>query len=246
MPAVRFEEPILPLHDHAQVQVIEHKRLCRDALHARAGELLDVHHEGSVAINVNDLLVGTRNLRADRARVAVAHRAEPEAADERARLVEIIELRRPHLVLAHARRDDRLALRHPVKLLDHVLRLDRVLRVLIVKWERLFPLGDLRAPRHVERIVARLFPLVTGLCQQRVRAGERVLHVTEHRQLHHLVLVDFGIVYFEMHDRAVLAERLDLARHAVVETHAECEQQVGLVHRVVRVHGAVHAEPFQR
>ena len=44
----------------------------------------------------------------------------------------------------------------------------------------------------------------------------------------------------------MLGELADLARHAVVEAHADGEQQVGLVDRVVGVNGAVHAEPFQR
>ncbi len=43
-----------------------------------------------------------------------------------------------------------------------------------------------------------------------------------------------------------LAELGDLAGHAVVEPHAEGEQQIGLVDRVVGVDAAVHAEHVER
>jgi hypothetical protein len=39
-------------------------------------------------------------------------------------LVEPIELGRPHLMLTDVGRDDRLATRQPVQLVDHILRLD--------------------------------------------------------------------------------------------------------------------------
>ena len=48
-----------------------------------------------------------------------------------------------------------------------------------------------------------------------------------------------------MNDRSVLAELLDLACHPVVEADADSQQKIGLVHRVVGVNGAMHAEPFE-
>ena len=42
-----------------------------------------------------------------------------------------------------------------------------------------------------------------------------------------------------------LAKFLDLAGHPVIEAHADREQQVGFVDGVVRIHRAVHAEPFE-
>ena len=42
-----------------------------------------------------------------------------------------------------------------------------------------------------------------------------------------------------------LANSVDLAGHAVVEAHAEGQQQVGVVDGVVGVDGAVHAEHVQ-
>ena len=60
-----------------------------------------------------------------------------------------------------------------------------------------------------------------------------------------LVLVDLRRVDVDVDDLAVLGELADLAGHAVVEAHAEGQQQVGLVDRVVGVDGAVHAEHLQ-
>ena len=64
--------------------------------------------------------------------------------------------------------------------------------------------------------------------------------------MHVLVLVELGEVDVDVDDGAVLGELGHLAGHAVVKAHAEGQQQVGLVHRAVRVVGAVHAEPLQR
>ena len=60
-----------------------------------------------------------------------------------------------------------------------------------------------------------------------------------------LVLVDLRRIDVDVDDLAVLGELADLAGHAVVEAHAERQQQVGLVDGVVGVDGAVHAEHVQ-
>ena len=43
-----------------------------------------------------------------------------------------------------------------------------------------------------------------------------------------------------------LANSRDLAGHAIVEAHAEGQQQVGLVDGIVGIHAAVHAQHVQR
>src|SRR6266851_4494249 len=63
-------------------------------------------------------------LHAHRRGQAEAHRAEAAGIDPAARLVELVELRRPHLVLADVRSDEGLALGDLVELLQHELRLD--------------------------------------------------------------------------------------------------------------------------
>ena len=54
--AVGFVEPVLPLHHHAQVLVVEHHYLDVQALHSCCGQLLGVHHEAAVPVHVNDNL----------------------------------------------------------------------------------------------------------------------------------------------------------------------------------------------
>ena len=88
--------------------------------------------------------------------------------------------------------------------------------------------------------------LVAGARQHRVEPRKRDLDVGDDWQPHHLVLVDLGRVDVDVDNRAVLGEFLDLASHAVVKAHAEREQHVGFVHRVVRVDRAVHAQPLER
>ena len=44
----------------------------------------------------------------------------------------------------------------------------------------------------------------------------------------------------------MLGESADLAGNAIVETHAEGQEQIGLVHRIVGVYAAVHAQHIQR
>src|SRR5262249_5618111 len=60
-----------------------------------------------------------------------------------------------------------------------------------------------------------------------------------------LDLVDLRRVDVNVDDLAVFGEFADLAGDAVVEAHAQGQQQVGLVDGVVGVYGAVHAEHLQ-
>ena len=56
-----------------------------------------------------------------------------------------------------------------------------------------------------------------------VKAGERILHITEDGEFHGPVLIDLGVVDVDVDDRSVLAELLHLAGHAVVETDADSQ-----------------------
>ena len=76
-----------------------------------------------------------------------------------------------------------------------------------------------------------------------VRAYFTSLHDGNVRRL---VLVQFRRIDIDVHDLAVLAEFVHLARHAIVEPHAEGDQQIGLIDGVIRIHRAVHAEHVER
>src|SRR4030095_6608881 len=91
-------------------------------------------------------LVGMRPLRADRGRQAEAHRAHAARGQPQARRAEVEVLRRPHLMLADARRDDRLAARELVDLFDDMVRLDQRTAAIVVHWMRAPELGAVRMP----------------------------------------------------------------------------------------------------
>ena len=84
-------------------------------------EFRERHLEATVSDDRPDLLVGVPELRADRGREAESHRARAAAADPMSIGAGSTELRGPHLVLAHVRRDDRLALGERVEPVEHVL-----------------------------------------------------------------------------------------------------------------------------
>ena len=71
-------EAVFPLHDHAEVLVIEDEDLGVDLLDLHARELLDVHQERAVAIDVDDLDIWIRDFGADGGREAEAHGAGAE------------------------------------------------------------------------------------------------------------------------------------------------------------------------
>ncbi len=78
-----------------------------------------------------------------------------------------------------------------------------------------------------------------------IRSCKAVAQVAADREVGDLVLVDLRRIDVDVHDLAVLGELADLAGDAVVEAHAEGQQQVGFVDGVVGVDGAVHAEHLQ-
>ena len=180
-------------------------------------------------------LPGIGELRADRRRQAEAHRAHAARGEERARVREVEVLRRPHLVLADAGRDDRLAARDLVQLLEHVLGLDRGRLAVVV--ERV-PALQLRARARASG--AKLF-LKPGAGLQRAAAGRACASATCAQS----TFFTLPISEASMSRCAILAlrrELLHLAGDAVVEARADREQEVAVLDRVVGVRRAVHAE----
>jgi hypothetical protein len=52
--SVSLVEAVLPLHDHAEVLVIDDKNLCVEALHLSGRHLLTVHEEGAIPVDINN------------------------------------------------------------------------------------------------------------------------------------------------------------------------------------------------
>src|SRR5713101_1028163 len=97
-----------------------------------------------------------RELHPDRRRQAVAHGAETARGHPAIRLLEAVELRRPHLVLAYFRGDVGIAvLGQLVQTLDGILRLDDLVRVPVRERLAGAPFVDLLPPR-LERLLVRM------------------------------------------------------------------------------------------
>src|SRR5207249_678041 len=108
VPAVAEIKFVFPLHDHAEVLVIEDHRFGSDLLDMRRGEFLDVHQERAVAIDIDNLFVWTRDFGAERGWIPIAHSAEASAGEQLPRVFIFIILPGPHLMLADAGGDDRV------------------------------------------------------------------------------------------------------------------------------------------
>ncbi len=137
-------------------------------------------------------------LGAHRGRQAEAHRSQTGAGEERARTLELVVLGRPHLMLADAHGDDRVAvLRQPRERADGVLRQDAGI-VLVVR-ERIgrLPLVDL------------------ARSNRRVSSGGSTILFSSARayftsltigNVGRLVLVDLRGIDVDVHDLGVLGE----------------------------------------
>ena len=107
--AVAFVEQVLPLLDHALEIVVEDGDFHRDVVLGDGRQLVAGHQElASPSMSITSL-PGLPSC-AHRRRQAIAHRAQAAAGDHLPRIAPADELRRPHLMLAHARGEDRLAL----------------------------------------------------------------------------------------------------------------------------------------
>ena len=109
MGTVSLVEPVLPLHHHAEVLVVEEQHLDGDVFTVAGGELLDVHEDAAVSIDVDNERLWMGDLGPHRRRQSESHRAQATRGEPRPGATELVELCRPHLVLAHADRDDRVA-----------------------------------------------------------------------------------------------------------------------------------------
>ena len=245
MGAVGLVFQILPLHDHAEMLIVQNDALDGNALGHRSGEFLNVHQYGAVAVDIHDLKIGEGDFAPERGWQAVSHGSKAQAADKTPGFVEVIILGGPHLVLTHAGGHDDVAFAHFVKFLNHELGSNRIGVIFVGVGAVFFPLGDLFQPFGALRELPGI-ALVARHFQHLVEAFEGLFDVGLDGEFDVLVLVNFCVVDVYMDDRAMLAELLHLAGHAVIEADAEGEQEISFIGRVVGGHGSVHAQPFQR
>lgn len=242
--AVGAIEAVFPLDDHAEVLVVEDDDFCCDAFDFGGGELLDVHEEGAVAINVNDLFIWEGNFCADGGWVTKTHCAEARGGEEGARAGEGEELACPHLVLADAGGDDGVAAGKAVKFFDNELGLDCFGVAVVGEGVILFPLIDLVIPIGVAVEVGR-GALEAAAFEEEVKAAEGVADVGEDREADGFILIELGVVDVDVDDGSVLAKFFDFAGDAVIEADADSEEEVGFVNGVVGIDGSVHTEPLE-
>ena len=234
-----FVEEVFPLHNHTEVLVIEDDRLGVDLFDLRCGELLDIHHEAAIAVDIDDQFFRKSHLCANRSRQAEAHRAEAERADVGARLTELEELGRPHLVLADARCDDRVALRDFVESFNRFL-LGDMARLIVAERVLFFPSLDGGVP--FTNIGLLEFPCLNQL----VQAGECVFDVRVDREVHTFVFVVLRSIDVDVYDLCLRCELGNEPGNTVVETCTSADQHIAIADRPVACHGAVHAEPVER
>src|SRR6186713_738206 len=141
-----LEEQLLPLLDHAIAVVVEDDDLHRQVIGGYSLELAEVHAHRGVAVDIDDEFFALRELRADGRGQAKTHGAHRARSEPLARIAEIAVLRGPHLMLAHAGRNDGLAFRDAVELFDDVVRLDLLARAIVIHRVRALEVGEILEP----------------------------------------------------------------------------------------------------
>ena len=164
-------EDALPLPYHAQHAVIEkHHRDGQLLAHHRA-QLIQIHAEASLRGEEQSPLSSAGDAAADGRAQAVAHGAETSGGQKLSRLLKVVELHRPHLVLAYIRSHHRI--------IGHGLshRLDDILRN-----ELAFPAGLRR--RNLLILIDGLAPLcVILLLDILQKILQNLLHIALHPQI---------------------------------------------------------------
>ena len=147
-------------------------------------------------------------------------------------------------MLAHSCSDDRIPLGQFHQEFNHMLWLDSIRCVLVAERMILLPFVDLLVPSR-ETGVPILDRLAAGSVELLVKARKGILHITKDREFYSAVLIDFRVINVDVDDRAVLAEFLHLAGHAIVETDTDGKQQIGFIDGIVGIDRAMHAKPLK-
>lgn len=228
-------EAILHLRHHAEVLVVEDHHLDADFLRRDGPELMDVHLETAVAVDVDHGLFRQRQLGAHRGGEPEAHGPEPARSQQLPRAGKPVKLRRPQLVLAHAGDDDGPAAGLAGDFPDDLLRLEFIPFPAAGEGMAFPPLGDLPQPGGAvpaNRICVQLR-------QGRADVGDD-LQVGAH------VFVDLGVVDVDVNDGRAGGEMRHRPGRAVREADAQRQDQVARVDREIGGARAVHAHVTER
>ena len=151
----------------------------------------------------------------------------------------------PHLVLTHARADDRVVRGVVAQRLEHELGLQGAtgLRLVVVQRVLLLPAADGRAPPAA---IGEAAPAVEQGADRGGQTADDVLAVPDDRDVGAPVLSELGRVDVGVDDLGIGREFVELAGDSVVEAGAEGDQQIGLLERGDRRVVAVHARHAER
>ena len=93
-------EELLPLPHHAHVFVVEDENLDRQIELHGGRAFLNIHQDRGVTCNVDHQRFGMRELHTNSCWQTITHRSKPTRCHPAVRLLEVHELRGPHLMLA--------------------------------------------------------------------------------------------------------------------------------------------------
>ena len=195
------------------------------------------HLEAAVADHDPYIRFGPRHLRADRCRQGEAHRPQASGGDQAACLLMLVVLCFPHLVLADIGHYNSVAVASLApQIIDHVrcVKVSAVRQVLNIAHSCV----TLQLVDRVEPFTA-----IDGL-DVRQQFMQHLPQVADEGNVYFHVLVDLRRINLDVNLLRILGIGLEVSGHAVIEPHAESQQQIrfldGMVHPGFPVH-AHHA-----
>ena len=230
--------------DHTHILVVQNEDLDRQIVLDGAGHFLNAHLDRGVTGNVDDQRIRMSDLNADGGREAVTHRAKATGGHPAVRLFEAEELCRPHLVLADFGGD--VGIVPPGRFrqtLQRILRHDDVVGILVGKRVACPPARDLAMP--LRRL--RLFRLGRQCPPQTNHIFQNMTDITDDRNVDANILVDRGRIDIDVDLLGIGRKGIQPAGNTVVETRADTDHDVTIMHGhvgFVRTMHAEHAQPL--
>ena len=227
-----LEEELLPLTHHAEEVVVHDGNFHVCTLLNGCGQFGGGHLETAIACHRPNFLIFRREPRTDGGGQTKTHRACAAGSDPAIRFVELVILRRPHLVLTHIRGHDRAAAGRLPNIRDEMRHVQ--LAVFI-------PVHDAALVRFGLPAVDLGFPiLVVVFIHQGDEVAQDGLQITDQWHIGIDVLVQFRRV--DLNVDLLRARRIGLKRtgHTVIEAHTEGKDQVRVLDRHIRVDFAMH------
>ena len=235
-------QQFLPLAHHAHIFVVEDEDLHRKAILHRRGHFLHVHEDRGLARDVDDQRLGMGHLHADGGGQAIAHGAKAAGGHPAVGLLEVIVLGRPHLMLADFGGDVGVAiLGQLIEALHRILRLDGGRRRPIGQRLARAPMVDLLPPGAQSRVIG----LVAFGAPDRDHVFEHMGAIAHDGQVDLHVLVDGRWINIDVDLLRTRREGVEATGDAVVEPRADRDHEIAIMHGVIGLVGAMHAQHAQ-